>query len=194
MKQTSSIPQPGRSRSVKPQSVWRRELWEWLRALGIAFTIVILLWAFVFRLSTVKGESMEPTLYEHEWLFVNKVAYELGTPKAGDVVILKDPSEGPDKKKFLVKRIIGVPGDTIEGRGGQLYVNGELRVEPYTDSPIEDGDFGPVKVEDGKYFIMGDNRRLGASKDSRTFGEVPKSLLLGRTEFIMWPIVRWKSL
>ncbi|MEK0312688.1 signal peptidase I [Cohnella sp. 56] len=194
MKELSSVRQPGRARSVKPESVWRRELWEWLRALGIAFTIVILLWAFVFRLSTVKGESMQPTLYEHEWLFVNKIAYELGKPKAGDVVILKDPSDGPDKKKYLVKRIIGVPGDTIEGRGGQLYVNGELRVEPYTDSEIEDGDFGPVQVGEGKYFIMGDNRHLGASKDSRTFGEVDESILLGRTEFIMWPIVRWKVL
>lgn len=185
----------GRSRPVKPdRPAWRKELFDWLKALSIAAVIVILLQAFVFQLSTVKSISMQPTLFEREWLFVNKIAYDFGHPRRGDVIILKDPSEDGDKKRLLVKRVIGVPGDSLEVKDGQLYVNGELQVEPYTDSEIEDGDFKAVTVGEGHYFVMGDNRHLGASKDSRIFGEVDEKAIKGKAELILWPITRWGSL
>ncbi|MGG1311689.1 MULTISPECIES: signal peptidase I [Cohnella] len=189
-----SVP-PGKARASRPaRPAWVKEALDWAKALAIALIIVFLLRAFVFQLSTVKSISMQPTLYEKEWLFINKISYEFGHPERGDVVILRDPSEGPDRKPLLVKRIIGMPGDTLEIRGGQLYINGELKVEPYTDSAIEDGDFGPVTVSEGHYFVMGDNRRFGASKDSRTFKEVPESLIIGKAEAILWPITRWARL
>jgi len=175
-------------------SGWRKELWDWSKALIIAFTIVLLLRAFVFQLSTVRSISMQPTLYENEWLFINKIVYDFGKPKRGDVVILKDPSVGPDRKDYLVKRVIGEPGDTLEIRNGQLYINGTLIVEPYTDVKIEDGDFAPVTVSDGHYFVMGDNRHRNASKDSRAFKEVPEELIKGRGDFILWPISKWAKL
>ncbi|MBB6673284.1 signal peptidase I [Cohnella nanjingensis] len=190
----SSAP-AGRSRAVKPpRPAWLREVVDWAKAIAIALVIVFLLKTFVFQLSTVKSISMQPTLYEREWLFINKIVYETGHPKRSDVVVLKDPSNDDGKKKFLVKRVIGVPGDTVEARGGQLYLNGELKVEAYTDAAIEDGDFGPVKVSDGHYFVMGDNRHKDASKDSRTFKEVPEKAIIGRAEFILWPITRWTQL
>jgi len=172
---------------------WRKELWDWTKALIIAAVIVLLLKAFVFQLSTVKKISMEPTLHENEWLFVNKIALRLGDLERGDVVIFKDPSAEGDKE-YLVKRIIGIPGDQLEIRGGELYVNGELKVEPYTDVKIEDGDFGPTKVSPGHYFVMGDNRHQHASKDSRAFKEVPEELIQGRADLIVWPISRIKKL
>nr|WP_313731907.1 signal peptidase I [Cohnella nanjingensis] len=177
-----------------PRPAWLREVVDWAKAIAIALVIVFLLKTFVFQLSTVKSISMQPTLYEREWLFINKIVYETGHPKRSDVVVLKDPSNDDGKKKFLVKRVIGVPGDTVEARGGQLYLNGELKVEAYTDAAIEDGDFGPVKVSDGHYFVMGDNRHKDASKDSRTFKEVPEKAIIGRAEFILWPITRWTQL
>ncbi|MBW5445619.1 signal peptidase I [Cohnella sp. CFH 77786] len=173
---------------------WRKELWDWTKALVVAFAVVLLLRAYVFQLSTVKMHSMQPTLQEKEWLFVNKIVYSFGHPGRGDVVILKDPSGGPDRKDYLVKRIVGMPGDRLEIRRGQLYLNGQLTVEPYTDSVIEDGDFGPTQVSAGHYFVMGDNRHLGGSKDSRAFKEVPEDMIIGKAEFIVWPIVRWAKL
>lgn len=173
---------------------WRKELWDWAKALIVAFAIVLLLKAYVFQLSTVRMHSMEPTLYEKEWLFVNKIGYAFDHPGRGDVVILKDPGSGQDKKGYLVKRVIGLPGDRLEIRGGQLYVNGELTVEPYTDTVIEDGDYGPTQVSEGHYFVMGDNRHRNASRDSRAFKEVPVDMILGKAELVIWPIVRWTKL
>jgi len=189
-----SAPASPRNRRSRRSPRWRRELWDWAKALIIAFLIVFLLRTFVFQLSTVKMHSMEPTLYESEWLFVNKLSYEFGDPQRGDVVIFKDPREGEANKDLLVKRIIGVPGDRIEARGGQLYVNGELTVEPYTDAAIEDGNFGPVQVSEGHYFVMGDNRHRGGSVDSRAFKEIPEEIIKGRADLIIWPIVRWARL
>ncbi|WP_308637779.1 signal peptidase I [Paenibacillus silvisoli] len=188
-----SKPETPRKES-KPLSPWVAELRDWVRTLVIAVIVVLGMHYFVFNLSTVEGQSMEPTLYEKEWLFVNKISYLLGSPKLGDVVILKDPSQGSERKEFLVKRIVGMPGDTIEIRQGQLYRNGELVVEPYTDTDIEDLDYGPDKIADGHYFVMGDNRHQNASRDSRSFHSVPRELIEGRADFILWPIAKLNDL
>jgi len=187
-------PDKGGEPEKKHRPYWLSELIDWVRTLAIALVLVVLVNLFLFNLSKVEGHSMEPTLEPHEWLFINKIGYRLGTPERGDVVILKDPSTDADRKEYLVKRIIGVPGDTIEIRGSQLYVNGALEVEAYTDVQIEGGDYGPAVVEAGRYFIMGDNRHGGASKDSRQFGTVPASLIKGRAEFVLWPITKWNKL
>jgi len=185
---------------VKPQKPsretagWIKEVWDWSRTLIVAVAIVLLFHFFVFNLSTVEGQSMEPTLYEKEWLFVNKYSYRFGSPKLGDVIILKDPTEGADKKEFLVKRIVGVPGDKIEIRSGQLYRNGELIIERFTDTAIEDIDYGPFVVEKDRYFVMGDNRHARASRDSRSFGTVPDTLIRGRADYILWPITKLNTL
>jgi signal peptidase I len=166
---------------------WRSEAWDWLRTLIVAFVVVLIVHFFVFNLSTVEGHSMEPTLLDDEWLFVNKFVYLVSKPKAGDVVILKEPDDGSGEKKFLVKRVIGVPGDRIEIYDNQLYRNGELVIEDYIDTSIEGMNYGPSVVEEGRYFVMGDNRHLQASLDSRIFGTVPRSLIKGRADYILWP-------
>lgn len=173
---------------------WAAELWDWVKTITIAFVIMVLLNMFVFNLSMVKGESMQPTLVASERLFINKVVYRFAEPSHGDVIVLKDPSDGPDKKEFLVKRIIGVPGDTIEVKDQTLYVNGVAKEEGYTDVAIEDPGFEPVTLEEGRYFVMGDNRHLGKSKDSRMFGSVKESDIVGRAEFIFWPLSEIKKL
>lgn len=171
----------------EPSRSLAAELWDWTKSIAVALVIVILLNLFVFNLSTVKGHSMEPTLKEKEWLFVNKFALLIGHPKRGDVVILKDPDMPAGERQYLVKRVVAIPGDQVQIRGGKLYVNGEPVVEPYTDIRIEDGDRGQVVVEDGHYFVMGDNRHQGASKDSRIFGTVAEQEIQGRADFILWP-------
>lgn len=89
------------------------------------FAVMSVLNVFVFNISTVKGQSMQPTLWEGERLFINKISLLFVNPKHGDVVILHDPSTGPSHKEYLVKRVIGIPGDIIEVRNHQLYVNGK---------------------------------------------------------------------
>ncbi|CAM4463840.1 MULTISPECIES: signal peptidase I [Paenibacillus] len=176
------------------QPRWAAELWEMLKTIVIAFVIMLLLNLFVFNLSMVKGQSMQPTLEEQERLFVDRLVYRFHHPKRGEIVVLKDPSVDADRKPFLVKRIVAVPGDTVEVRDGQLFINGQPLDEPYTDSVIEDGDMPELKLEAGHYFVMGDNRHAGRSKDSRYFGSVKEKWIVGRAEFVFWPITKIRSL
>lgn len=131
---------------------------------------------------------MNPTLVDGEWLFINKFVYIINEPKVGDIVILENPLGG--REKYLVKRIVGMPGDKIEIIAGILYRNGEEVQEPYTDSLIEDGNWGPGIVPEGSYFVMGDNRHRGESNDSRNpkIGWIQREKIKGKADFILWPI------
>ncbi|WP_424767032.1 signal peptidase I [Paenibacillus sp. sgz302251] len=180
--------------NMQERPSWWRELLDWVKTLVIAFAVVMALHFFVFNLSTVEGHSMEPTLTDDEWLFVNKFVYLTGKPKVGDIVILKEPNSNGLDRKFLVKRVVGVPGDKIQIHNKRLYRNGELVDEPYTDTPIEDMSFGPEIVSEGHYFVMGDNRRLRASLDSRSFHAVSEELIRGRADFILWPYKEIRAL
>ncbi len=166
----------------------RAEFISWMKTISLALIIVIVLHTFVFQLSVVKGHSMEPTLKEKEILFVSKWKYMLGNPKVGDVIILENPI-GPDgKEKWLVKRIVGAPGDRIEIYDHCLYRNGVQIEENYIDTMIEGEPFGPYVVQADHYFVMGDNRHARASLDSRDFHAVNRELIVGKADFIVWPI------
>lgn len=140
---------------------------------------------FVVALSVVNGTSMQPTLHHGDRLLINKWKFLLDTPQRGEVVTFQDPH---DKNRYLVKRVVGIPGDRIEVRDGVLYRNGKLVKEPYVNTIIEDGDFGPIVVKPGTIFVMGDNRHRYASRDSRydSVGLVPIELVDGKVEFILW--------
>lgn len=170
------------------------ELKEWLLTAVIVFVVMSILNIFVFNISMVKGQSMQPTLWEGERLFVNKISLRFVNPKHGDVIVLHDPSTGPGQKDYLVKRVIGIPGDIVEVRDHQLYVNGKIVDEPYIDTEIEDPDFAALTVESGNYFVMGDNRHASASKDSRYFGSIPEDMIVGRADYIWWPLSKLDKL
>lgn len=173
---------------------WTTELWDWVKTIVVAFVIMMLLNLFVFNLSMVKGQSMRPTLVESDRLFVNKMVYHFGEPARSDVIVLRDPSEDVGKKDYLVKRIVGLPGDTIEVKDHHLYVNGVRQTESYTDIEVQDPDFGPITLEPDHFFVMGDNRHEGKSKDSRVFGSITSSEIVGKAEFIFWPFSEMKKL
>ncbi|UUZ82980.1 signal peptidase I [Paenibacillus sp. P26] len=170
------------------------EVWDWFKSIVIAMIVVILLHQFVFHLSTVKGASMQPTLEEGEWLFINKTVRITGSVHRGDVVVIKEPSGEDGLHPFLVKRVVAVAGDEVSVRSGKLYVNGQEAKEAYTDAPIEDGRFEPYTVAKGHIFVMGDNRHRYASYDSRTFGAVPLTDIEGRAQWIVWPLNKFRSL
>lgn len=162
-----------------------KRLVHWLMILIIAIIIAIGVNRFGVALSVVSGTSMQPTLQDGDRLLINKWRFLLHAPRRGEVITFRDPND-PDR--YLVKRVVGVPGDSIEIRDGILYRNGTVVDEPYIDTKIEDGDFGPISVRQGTVFVMGDNRHRFASRDSRyeSLGLVPVHLVDGKVELILW--------
>ncbi|SOB92885.1 signal peptidase I [Ureibacillus xyleni] len=172
----------------------KNELWEWIKALLIAFGIAVLIRYFLFTPIVVDGDSMMPTLEDGDRMIVNKIGYTLGDPKRFDIVVFHAP-EGKD----YIKRVIGLPGDHIEYKDDQLYINGKPYEEPYLEqykSELTEGtltqDFTLQDVEptievipEGYVFVMGDNRRY--SKDSRHIGIVSEEKIIGSTSVVFWP-------
>ena len=156
-----------------------REIIETALLTAIIFLIVNLVIGR-FRIEQV---SMQPTLHEGEYVIVDKVSYLLHPPDRGDIIVFKHPGED------LIKRVIGLPGDTIEIRGGRVYINGSVLNEPYIKEPIL-STLSAQKIEAGRYFVMGDNRNN--SSDSRAFGPIPAGDMIGRAAIIYWPPPNWQ--
>ncbi len=132
----------------------------------------------------VGSESMVPTLEVWDRVLINKLAYDLDEPERGDIVLFRSPEGGEDP---LIKRVVGLPGDTIEVRHDRLFLNGEPQREPYVNDEYLklQTSFGPLEVPADHVFVMGDNR--GNSQDSRVFGPVPEENLIGEALFRFWP-------
>ena len=154
----------------------------------ISLAVVVFVYLFILSPHEVVGRSMEDNFWNGEYLLADKVSYRFGEPKRGDVVIFQH-SETAD----YIKRVIGLPGDSVELRDGFYYVNGEkLDEQEYLDDGIytDGGNYlseGEVKtVPEGKYFVSGDNRPH--SSDSRAFGVIEKSAIKGRAILVYWPV------
>lgn len=164
----------------KAHSNLLREIVETALLTAIIFLVVNLVIGR-FRIESV---SMLPNLVEGEYVIVDKVAYTLRPPERGDIVVI-DKANSPD----LIKRVIGLPGETIEVHNGQTFINGVALTEPYVvHSP--NYDLAPTTVEPGRYYVLGDNR--GNSSDSHVFGSIPKDDIVGRAWLIYWPPPDWK--
>jgi signal peptidase I len=140
---------------------------------------------FGFQVARVDGRSMSPTLEDHDRLIVNKLAYEIGEPLPGDIVMLYYPR---DPEKMFVKRVIAKEGDTVRIVDGRVTVNDlPLHDEDYVPSEYRShDDWGPQVVQDGYYFVMGDHRNN--SSDSRHWGPVPKKYIVGKVKVRWWPL------
>ncbi len=162
---------------------------EWAEAITAAFVAIVLIFAFLFRLVSVDGSSMETTLHNGERLILSRLPY---TPAYEDIVVL-NLKEGSEP---LIKRIVGLAGDTIEvTTWGDVLRNGEKLEEVYIDvSTATESMDGPVTVPEGYVFVMGDNRASGCSLDSRTFGCVPCDNVLGKAVFRVSPLNRFGGL
>ncbi len=158
---------------------WLREVLETiLPAVLIAFLINF----FLAQATQVHGQSMEPTLHSEQRLVVEKLSYRFHGPRRGDIVVLKSPQHSSE---LLIKRVIGLPGETVEIRQGRVYINGWGLDEPYLERPAG-GNWGPVTVPPLHVFVLGDNR--GFSNDSRAFGMVPIENIVGRAWVSYWPL------
>lgn len=166
----------------------RKDLWSWLKSLIVAVILALVIRHFLLAFYVVDGNSMLPTLQDGQMVAVNKISYRFSGPKHGDVVVFKKEGEaGLSEDRVFIKRIIALPGDIIEIRAGDVYLNGQIAEEKYIDAKIQ-GDFGPLFIQENLVFVMGDNRHPDGSWDSRRFGPVPLDTILGRADIIIFPI------
>lgn len=134
----------------------------------------------------VDGPSMEPGLHTDEFVLVNKVAYLFAGPQRGDVIVFHYPL---DTSKDFIKRIIGIPGDTITTTSTEVIVDGQVLLEPYVNQPFN-SESHTWKLGPNQFFVMGDNR--GNSLDSRTWGPLDRSYIVGKAIFVYWPLGSWE--
>ena len=159
---------------------WIREL---LESILPALVIVLVVNIFLAQATRVEGQSMEPNLHNDQRLIVEKISYRFHEPQRGDIVVLRRPHRSSEP---LIKRIVGLPGDTLEVKDGRVYMNGEPLDEPYLNQATW-GNMPPRLVPEEHVFVLGDNRR--ASNDSRAFGVVPFDDIIGRAWVRYWPPV-----
>ena len=158
----------------------------WIISIAIAVAIAVLVRTFIFEPIQVDGESMSPTLHSHQSLGVEKLSRYFGLPERGEIVIVHYPKSDD----AYVKRVIGLPGETVEIKDSTVYVNGSPLDESYT-SQDSYHDMDPVTVPADSIYVMGDNR--ANSQDSRYVGSIKENLIIGRALFIIWPLneIRW---
>ena len=175
---------------LAPLHSLRNEIRVWARDLLIAIGLALVIIVFLYQPVKVEGTSMAPLLSDQERIFINKFVYRFEQIRRGDVVVFWYPL---DHSKSFIKRVVGLPGEIVQIRQGAVYVDGKIVPEPYVPPQYEDlSDFGPVRVEKDKYFVMGDHRI--SSNDSRVFGPVPSRFIYGRAVFAYWPVDHFGSL
>ena len=176
-----------------------RNIVEWVVIAGGALLVAFIIKTFLLQAFYIPSLSMAPTLKVNDRVLVNKLSYDLHDVNRGDLVVFENPGDEGTTTKDLIKRVIGLPGETVEARDGRILINGQVLDEPYLERDIETrgaicntetkpGCQGPDKivVPEDQYFVMGDNR--ANSRDSRIFGAIPESLIIGRAVVRGWPV------
>ncbi len=166
-------------------------IFDFLQSIVVVMAIMVMIYLFVMSPQEIKGASMEPSFVNGEYILTNKILFKLRDPERGDVVIFKSPS---NPEIDYIKRIIGLPADTVSLKNNVIYVNDTKVEEPYLAAGISI--FGgsylrenqEVIIPEGKYFVMGDNRPHSA--DSREFGPIPKEDFIGKAFLRYWPFTK----
>jgi signal peptidase I len=163
---------------------------EWAVIIVIAVLASLIVRTFVFQTYFIPSASMEPTLMIGDRIIVNKLSVDFGTIHTGDIVVFKAPpaEDCGTKVADLVKRVIGVPGDVLTSKGNTIYINGKALDETWTHVEPLGTPIGHVTVKAGQYFVMGDNHP--DSCDSRFWGTVPRSDIIGKVFLRIWPLSR----
>jgi signal peptidase I len=208
--EAASSPSSGKSR--------KKQLPFWIELpllIGIALVVAVIIKTFLFQAFYIPSSSMEDTLQINDRVLVSKISYTIGDIGHRDIIVFDDPRGGfeqPEEgaldsvvrsllesvglaapQSEFIKRVIGLPSDTVTAKDGELLVNGVIQDEPYRKQPDKPlPDFGPILVPQGELFVMGDNRF--ASQDSRFFGTIPIDTVVGHAFVIIWPPSDWTGL
>jgi signal peptidase I len=187
----ANTPAPGNSepQAREPEAMGRTAsslAISWMRDLALSVVIAIVVILFLYQPVRVEGTSMKPTLIDEERIFINKFVYRFSPVTRGDVVVFWFPR---DTTKSYIKRVIGVPGDTVEVRDGTVFVNTKKLYEPYvTEENRDHASMDTRELGTDEFFVLGDHRN--ASNDSRAWGLVPRSYIYGKAVFVYWPLDR----
>lgn len=185
----------------KVQGKQKNELVEWIKAIVFAILVAFVIKQFLFTPVLVKGASMMPTLEDKDRVIINRIGPKIKSIDRFDVVVVENVHLNNNVEENIIKRIIGLPGDKIEYKNDQLYINGEKFSEPYLDQfkkELQDTgsltyDFtldqllGETTVPEGHYFVLGDNRRVSNDSRNPDIGFIPKDKIMGTTSIICWP-------
>jgi len=172
-----------------PRKSWQKEVREWVVSIVMAIGIALLIQNYAFAQAQVHQSSMYGTLEEGQRLVEDKLSYRFSEPERGDIVII----DGPESDLRLIKRLIALPGDTVDMREGAVYLNGAKLDEPYANGQtFPNGLELPLTVPEGKVFVLGDNRER--SIDSRQLGLIASSSLEGKAVFRIWPLQKFGGL
>ncbi|MEQ8998238.1 MAG: signal peptidase I [Coleofasciculus sp. B1-GNL1-01] len=179
------------NRDSEKQSVQKTENpWvEGFKTIGLSIFLAIGIRSFVAEARYIPSGSMEPTLQINDRLIIDKISYNFRQPQRGDIVVFS-PTDALKQQNFkdaFIKRVIGLPGETVEVKGGRVYVNGQVLREQYIEEEAEYS-YGPVTVPEDNYLVLGDNRNN--SYDSHYWGFVPRNNIIGRAIVRFWPLDR----
>ncbi len=163
-----------------------RSITEWVVILGVALVAAIVIRQFLLQAFYIPSGSMEHTLEIKDRVLVNKLSYRLHEVHRGDIIVFERPADDGSGSKDLIKRVVGLPGETVEGRDSAVFVNGQRLNEPYLAKGVTSSSFPAQRVPPGHVWMMGDNR--SNSRDSRVFGAVPQSNVKGRAFIRVFPI------
>lgn len=176
-------------RRVKRPAVWSRNaLWRDVVDVGLLIVIIYTLVNLATARAVVEGTSMQPGLETGQLVIVNRSAYFFKTPSRGEVIVLHNPR---DVSEDFIKRVIGLPGETVQILEGRVWVNGTRLEEPYVRAFCQSCD-GQWTLADDEYFVLGDNRR--SSHDSHSFGPIKQSLIVGQAWVRYWPLPEFQIL
>ena len=166
-----------------------RNALEWVAIVVGALLAALLVKTFLIQAFFIPSLSMYPTLHEGDRVLVNKISYRVHDVHRGDLVVFeRPPAAGAEGIKDLIKRVVGLPGETIQARDGFVYVNNRRLDEPYIDDGDITDNLPRHRIQEGEVFVMGDNR--DDSEDSRRFGAIDEDLIVGRAFVRIWPITR----
>jgi signal peptidase I len=164
-----------------------RGIVEWVVILAGALLVAFVVKTFLFQAFYIPSGSMEPTLKIQDRVLVNKLSYDVHDVHRGDIVVFRSPpGEVGSSVKDLIKRVIALPGETVEAKDGKIFINGRALEEPYIRDGVVTGPIEPKQIPPGQVWVMGDNR--SNSKDSRIFGPIDENLIVGRAFVRVWPI------
>jgi signal peptidase I len=163
-------------------------VWEVVKVVVLALAIVIPIRYFLFQPFVIEGSSMEPNFHEADYLIVDRLSYRFREPARGEVIVFNFPR---DTSKRFIKRVIGLPGETVEINNGRVIIIGAdgnpvTLQEGYIPENLKAPDMPPTKLGEGQYFVLGDNRPN--SSDSQDWGDVPEKNIIGRVELRLWPL------
>jgi signal peptidase I len=163
------------------------DLQVWIRDILLSLFIAAAVIVFLCQPVKVEGTSMLPQLADEQRIFVNKLVYRIDRIERGDVIVFRFPE---DLRRSYIKRVVGLPGETVEVRKGAVHIDGKTLTEPYVPQRYRDrASHPPFTVPEGAYYVLGDHRNT--SNDSRTWGTVDKSFITGKAVFAYWPPERF---